>query len=104
MGTSRWGFDFSSRPTPFNLLLASRIIRVSISGSYHNGSAGRGKNRDEDPIETLSWIADCRRLLDRCAKQQAKRNAAEVCQAFEIVFGLLDDIDAGHDDVVAFAD
>jgi len=87
-------------------LLADAIAfqKASLSGSYYNGRAGRGKNRDEDPIETLSWIADCRRLLDRCAKQTAKRNAAEVCQAFEIVFGLLDHIDEGHDDVVSFAD
>ncbi|MGA7829726.1 MAG: hypothetical protein WCA21_02050 [Terracidiphilus sp.] len=88
-----------------NLLADAKAFqKASLSGSYYNGSAGRGKNRDEDPIETLSWIADCRRLHDRCAKQQAKRNATEVCQAFEIVFGLLDHIDAGHDDVVAFAD
>src|ERR1035441_123020 len=52
-------------------LLADAIAfqKASLSGSYYNGSAGRGKNSDEDPIETLSWIADCRRLLDRCAKQ-----------------------------------
>jgi hypothetical protein len=49
-------------------------------------------------------ITDCRRLLDRCTKQAAKRNAAEVCQAFEIVLGFLDHIDDGHDDVLSFAD
>jgi hypothetical protein len=88
-----------------NLLADARSFqKASLSGSYYNGSAGRGKNREEDPIETLSWIAECRRLLDRCAKQTPKRNAAEVCQAFEIVFGLLDHIDEGHDDVISFAD
>ena len=88
-----------------NLLAdAEAFQKASLSGSYYNGSTGRGKNRDEDPIETLSWIADCRRLLDRCAKQTSRRNAAEVCQAFEIVFGLLDHIDECHDDVVSFAD
>ena len=88
-----------------NLLAdAKSFQKASLSGSYHNGSAGRGMNREEDPIETLSWIADCRRLLDRCTKQTARRNAAEVCQTFEIVFGLLDHIDECHDDVVSFAD
>ena len=88
-----------------NLLAdAKSFQKASLSGSYHNGSAGRGMNREEDPIETLSWIADCRRLLDRCTKQTARRNAAEVCQTFEIVFGLLDHIDEGHDDVISFAD
>ena len=88
-----------------NLLADAKAFqKASLSGSYYNGSTGRGKNRDEDPIETLSWIADCRRLLDRCAKQTSRRNAAEVCQAFEIVFGLLDHIDECHDDVVSFAD
>jgi hypothetical protein len=33
-------------------------------------------------------------------KQATKQNAAEVCQAFEIVFGLLDHIDVRKDDVI----
>ena len=50
-----------------------------------------------------SSLADCSRLLERCTKQAAKCNAAEVCQVFEIVFGLLDHIDECEDDIVFFA-
>jgi len=77
------------------LLVEGKAFQAaSQSGSYYNGAARHGKNREENPIETLAWIADCRRLLGRCTKQAAKHNqAAEVCQAFEIVFGLLDHID-----------
>lgn len=88
-----------------NMLADAKAFQeASQSGSYYNGAAGHGKNREENPIETLAWIADCRRLLDRCTKQAAKRNAAEVCQVFEIVFGLLDHIDKCEDDIVFFAD
>jgi hypothetical protein len=88
-----------------NLLADAKAFQeASLSGSYYNRAASHSKNGEENPIETLAWIADCRRLLDRCTKQAAKHNAAEVCQAFEIVFGLLDHIDECEDDVVFFAD
>ncbi len=88
-----------------NLLADAKAFqKASMSGSYCNGAAGHGKNREGNPIETLAWIADCRRLLDRCTKQASKRNATEVCQAFEIVFGLLDHVDECEDDIVFFAD
>lgn len=83
---------------------AKAFQEASLSGRYYNGAASHGKNGEENPVETLAWIADCRRLLDRCTKQAAKRNAAEVCQVFEIVFGLLDHIDECEEDVVFFAD
>jgi len=87
------------------LVEAKAFQAASRSGAYYNDAAGRGRNREENPVETLAWIADCRRLLDRCTIQAKKHNkAAEVCQAFEIVFGLLDHIDECGDDVVFFAD
>jgi len=87
------------------LVEAKAFQAASRSGTYYNGAASHGRNREENPPETLAWIADCRRLLDRCAKQAAKHNkAAEVCQVFEIVFGLLDHIDACEDNLVFFAD
>jgi hypothetical protein len=98
--------EFCSNGTREQNLLADAqsFQKASLSGNYYNGSAGRGENRAGNSIETLSWIVDCRRLLDSCAKHTAKRNAGEVCQVFEIVFGLLDHIDEGHDDVISFAD
>jgi hypothetical protein len=83
---------------------AEAFREASLAGSHYNGTADHGKNREEKPLETLAWITDCRRLLDRCMEQAAKRNAAEVCQAFEVVFGLLDHIDECKDDVIYFAD
>jgi hypothetical protein len=48
-----------------NLLADAKAFQeASLSGSYYNGAAGHGKNREENPIETLAWIADCRRLFE----------------------------------------
>src|SRR5204863_9242563 len=44
------------------------------------------------------------RLLDRCVISARKSDPAEVRQAMDILFGLLDHIDKCHDDVIFFAD
>ena len=53
---------------------------------------------------TRSFIADCRRLLDRCAAQAAKGDPVETRASLELIFRLLHHIDECHDDVVFFAD
>ena len=40
-----------------NLLADAKAFQeASQSGSNYNGAAGHGKNREENPIETLAWI------------------------------------------------
>ena len=53
---------------------------------------------------TSAWIAEYRRLLDRCVTNAKKSNPAEAREAMDILFGLLNHIDKGHDDVIFFAD
>src|SRR5207248_5973815 len=53
---------------------------------------------------TSAWIAEYRRLLDRCVVNAKNCNPAEVREAMDILFGLLDHIDKGNDDVIFFAD
>lgn len=58
----------------------------------------------EQSTGTTAWIAECRRLLTRCVTEQKKGDPAEVRQAFDIIFGLLDHVDDCLDDVIFFAD
>jgi len=53
---------------------------------------------------TTGWIAESHRLLDRCVEQAKRADPAEVRQAFDIIFGLLDRIDEYRDDIIFFAD
>ena len=53
---------------------------------------------------TKTWIEECNRLLDRCIKQVGSGAHAEVRQAFEFIFELLERINHGEDDVIFFAD
>jgi predicted nucleic acid-binding protein len=48
--------------------------------------------------------AECRRLIDRCVIRAQTEKPAAVCQAFDIIFGLLERLDGGREDVVFFAD
>jgi hypothetical protein len=89
-----------------NLLADVKTFQAaSLSGSYYNGFAINSKNCTEKSSGTLAWIADCRRLLNCCVEETTnKRDVAEVRQAFEITFSLLDHIDECEDDVIFFAD
>ena len=77
---------------------------ASLSGRYYKALAVNSKNYTEKSSGTLAWIADCRRLLDRCAARTTKQDVAKVRKAFQIIFGLLDHIDECEDDVIFFAD
>ena len=78
--------------------------RASLAGDFYESFEVNSKNFMEQSTGTTHWIAECRRLLDRCVKQARKGNPAETCRAFDILFGLLDRLDEGRDDVVFFAD
>src|SRR5712671_4506647 len=77
---------------------------ASLAGDYYEDFDVDSKNFMEKSRGTTSWIAECRRLLDRCVTQAKTGEPAEVCQGFGIIFGLLDRIDEGHDAIIFFAD
>jgi hypothetical protein len=78
--------------------------KASLAGEYFESFNVNSKNCMEKSTGTRAWIADCHRLLDRCAAQERKGDPADVRQAFETIFKLLDHIDECLDDVIFFAD
>lgn len=76
----------------------------SRAGEYYESFNVNSKNYMDSSPGTRSFIADCRRLLDRCIAETGKAEPAETRASFEILFALLRHIDQGHDDVVFFAD
>ena len=80
------------------------FAKASLAGEYDECFSVNSKNYREQSTATTAWIAECHRLLDRCVTQQKKGYPAEVRQAFDIIFGLLDHINEGKDDIIFFAD
>jgi len=78
--------------------------KASLAGEYYESFAVNSKNFMEKSPGTRAWIAECRRLLDRCVAQGKKGRPFEVRTAFEIIIRLLDHIDQCLDDVIFFAD
>jgi hypothetical protein len=78
--------------------------KASLADEYYETFNVNSKNYREKSAGTRTWIAECERLLDRCVAQAGRSDPAEVRQAFDIIFALLDRIDEDPDHVVFFAD
>ena len=78
--------------------------KASRARKYYESFAVNSKNYMEMSGGTRAWIAECRRLLDRCVKASGKGKPKETCDAFELLFALLARIDDCMDDIVFFAD
>jgi hypothetical protein len=98
------------RPDGVKATKASLLAEVQ---AFDKASRGReycesfnvnSKNYMEKSRGTTGWIAECRRLLERCVDEAKKGDPAEVRQAFDIIFGLLDHIDECREDIIFFAD
>jgi hypothetical protein len=89
---------------PCLLTEVRRFEKASLDGQYYEFFAVNSRNYMQQSAGTCAWIADYLRLLDRCVINAKKSNPAEVCGAMDILFGLLDHIDKGNDDVIFFAD
>ncbi|MGA8053664.1 MAG: hypothetical protein WCA12_07345, partial [Burkholderiales bacterium] len=88
-----------------NLLAEVKAFeKASRAGEYYESFMVTSKNYMEQSTGTTAWIAECRRLLDRCVAEEKKGTPADVREAFDIIFGLLDYIDECNDDVIFFAD
>lgn len=94
-----------SKKARANLLADVKAFEhASLAGDFYESFDVNSKNFMEQSRGTTHWIAEFRRLLGRCVTQAQKGNAADTCQAFGILFGLLDRLDEGRDDIVFFAD
>jgi len=78
--------------------------KASRAGEYYESFMVNSRNYTAQSTGTTAWIATCNRLLDCCVANEKKSDAAEIRAAFDILFGLLDYIDQGNDDVIFFAD
>lgn len=91
--------------TKANLLADVKAFeKASWAGEYYESFSINSRNCTEQSAGTTAGIAECRRLLGRCVAEAKKSNNAAVQEAFDILFGLLDCIDEGNDDVIFFAD
>ena len=78
--------------------------KASLADEYYEAFNVNSKNYREKSAGTRTWIAECERLFGRCVAAVGKTDPAEVCQAFDILFALLDRIDEDPDHVIFFAD
>lgn len=78
--------------------------KASRANEYYESSNVDSKNCREMSNGTRAWIDECGRLLDRCVQAIETGKPADVCEAIEVIFGLLRHIDEDHDDVIFFAD
>ncbi|HOB98627.1 MAG TPA: hypothetical protein PKM43_07765 [Verrucomicrobiota bacterium] len=81
-----------------------RFEKASLAGEYYESFDVNSRNCTEQSSGTSAWIAEHGRLLDRCVTDIKKSDPAEVREAMDILFGLLDHIDECNDDIVFFAD
>ncbi len=96
--------DAKSATRPSLLEDVRRFETTSLAGKYYESFFVNSKNCTQQSAGTSAWIAEFRRLLDRCVINAKKCNPAEVRQALDLLFGLLDHIDKCQDDVIFFAD
>ena len=96
--------DAEQARTPSLLKVVKRFEKASLAGEYYESFNVDSKNYTQKSALTTSWITDYLRLLDRCVTSAKKNDSAEVREAMDVLFGLLDHIDKGNDDVIFFAD
>ena len=95
----------SDEATKAGLLADVKVFeKASLAGEYYEAFDVNWKNSMEVSTGTAGWIAQCRRLLDRCVDLAKMSDPAEIRQAFDIIFGLLDRIDDCRQDIIFFAD
>lgn len=78
--------------------------QASVAGGYYEAFSVNSKNDMKKSTGTMAWIAECNRLLDLCVGQAQSGDASESRQCFDIIFGMLDEIDACRDDIIFFTD
>lgn len=94
--------DEDSQASPGLLIAVTAFDTASRAGKYFESFRVNSQNYTKQSMGTTAWIAECRRLLDRCV---ADSTAAPIERrnAFDALFGLMDCINRGED-IVFFAD
>jgi hypothetical protein len=81
-----------------------RFDACSRAGKYYEDFAVNARNCPEQSKGTDAFMAEFDRLLAKCLRETETGPRPAVLQAFELLLALLRHIDAGHDDVIFFAD
>jgi hypothetical protein len=81
-----------------------RFEQASLAGEFYESFGVNSKSYMELSAGTTAWMAKYLRLQGRCAAGAKTKDPSEVREALDRLFGLLDHIDEGHDDVIFFAD
>jgi hypothetical protein len=76
----------------------------SLDGDYFEPFDVNWKNCSAQSMGTTAWIAEYGRFLKRCVAEEKLGDPAAVRESFDILFGLVDLIDEGSDEVLFFAD
>lgn len=78
----------------------------SIAGLYYEDFAVNSKNFREQSRGTINWISECSRLIKSCVQETKKgeEKPESIRKSFEQLFGLLDELDQGNDEIIFFAD
>ena len=98
--------QFAAHGTAPQSLLAEVLAfqRASSAGEYYQEVPNAARNCAENSRGTLSWIADFRRLLDGCVAESNITRSRDICQAFQILFALLDRLDDETAEEILFAE
>jgi len=88
---------------PGLLAAVEAFERESLAGEYYEEFFVNSGNYTQTSMGTRAWIADCRRLLDRCVDADELPRTV-VREALERIFGLLRRVDECQDDIAFFAD
>jgi hypothetical protein len=81
-----------------------RFEKASLAGEYYEPFFVNSKNYREQSAGTSAWIAEYSRHVDRCVISAKESNPTGLREAMDILFGLLDHLDKGNDNIIFFAD
>jgi hypothetical protein len=73
-------------------------------GDYYVSFHVNSRNCTDVSKGTRAFIAECCRLLDRCAAEAKEENTECARLAMDVIFALLCAVDKANDDIVFFAD
>lgn len=76
----------------------------SLAGLYYDDFEVNSKNFMDLSRGTINWMAEHKRLMNRCLIESSKGDPDQIRQAFEWLFNLLDEVDECRDDIIFFAD
>lgn len=81
-----------------------KFAEASLAGTYYEGFNVNSRNFTVQSGGTIAWIDKFNRLLKKCIVQAGIDDPELVCQAFNTLFHLLDQIDECRENIIFFAD